>query len=51
VLEAAQSRPVTPRYNDVSDVIRTQTNAVLAGSETPQDAAAQMQARLRRVLH
>jgi len=51
VLEAAQSRPVTPRYNDVSDVIRTQTNAVLAGSESPQDAAAQMQARLRRVLH
>jgi len=51
VLEAAQSRPVTPRYNDVSDVIRTQTNAVLAGSESPQDAAAQMQARLQRVLH
>ncbi len=51
VLEGAKSRPVTPRYNDVSDVIRTQTNAVLAGSESPQDAAAQMQARLRRVLH
>jgi multiple sugar transport system substrate-binding protein len=51
VVEAAKSRPVTPRYNDVSDVIRTQTNAVLAGSESPQDAAAQMQARLRRVLH
>ena len=35
VVEAAKSRPVTPRYNDVSDTIRTQTNAVLAGSETP----------------
>ncbi|HTW70864.1 MAG TPA: ABC transporter substrate-binding protein, partial [Acetobacteraceae bacterium] len=50
VVEAAKSRPVTPYYNDVSNVIRTQTNAVLAGSETPQDAAAQMEARLTRVL-
>ncbi|HEY1932603.1 MAG TPA: ABC transporter substrate-binding protein [Acetobacteraceae bacterium] len=50
VVEAAKSRPVTPRYNDVSDTIRTQTNAVLAGSETPDAAAAQMQARLQRVL-
>lgn len=50
VVEAAKSRPVTPRYNDVSDVIRTQTNAVLAGAETPDAAAAQMQARLQRVL-
>jgi multiple sugar transport system substrate-binding protein len=51
VVETAKSRPVTPRYNDVSDTIRTQTNAVLAGSETPDDAATQMEARLRRVLH
>jgi multiple sugar transport system substrate-binding protein len=50
VVEAAKARPVTPRYNDVSDVIRTQTNAVLSGSETPEQAAAQMEARLRRVL-
>ena len=50
VVETAKSRPVTPRYNDVSDTIRTQTNAVLAGSETPEEAAAQMEARLRRVL-
>jgi len=51
VVETAKSRPVTPRYNDVSDTIRTQTNAVLAGSEAPEDAATQMEARLRRVLH
>ena len=50
VVEHAKSRPVTPYYNDVSNVIRTQTNAVLAGSETPEAAAAQMEARLRRVL-
>ena len=51
VVTAAKARPVTPRYNDVSDTIRTQTNAVLAGSESPEDAATQMEARLRRVLH
>ena len=50
VVEQAKSRPVTPYYNDVSNVIRTQTNAVLAGSETPEQAADQMEARLRRVL-
>jgi trehalose/maltose transport system substrate-binding protein len=51
VVNTARARPVTPRYNDVSDTIRTQTNAVLAGSETPDDAATQMEARLKRVLH
>lgn len=50
VVEGAKSRPVTPQYNDVSNVIRTQTNAVLAGAETPDQAANQMEARLRRVL-
>ena len=50
VVTAAKSRPVTARYNEVSDIIRTQTNAVLAGSVTAADAATQMEARLRRVL-
>ncbi len=50
VVEAAKSRPVTPRYNEVSDVIRTQTNAVLAGAVTADEAATQMEARLKRVL-
>jgi multiple sugar transport system substrate-binding protein len=50
VVTAAKSRPVTPRYNEVSDIIRTQTNAVLAGAVTAADAATQMEARLRRVL-
>lgn len=50
VVTAAKSRPVTPRYNEVSDIIRTQTNAVLAGSVSAEDAATQMEARLRRVL-
>jgi multiple sugar transport system substrate-binding protein len=50
VVETAKSRPVTPRYNEVSEIIRTNVNAVLAGVTTPEDAASQMQARLRRVL-
>jgi multiple sugar transport system substrate-binding protein len=51
VVETAKARPVTPRYDEVSNTIRTQTNAVLAGSETPEEAVNQMEARLRRVLH
>jgi multiple sugar transport system substrate-binding protein len=50
-VETAKARPVTPRYDEVSNTIRTQTNAVLAGSETPEEAVNQMEARLRRVLH
>lgn len=50
VVEGARSRPVTPRYNEVSEIIRTTTNAVLAGSMSTDDAVAQMEARLRRVL-
>jgi multiple sugar transport system substrate-binding protein len=50
VVNSAHARPVTPRYNEVSDIIRTQTNAVLAGAATAADAATQMEARLRRVL-
>ncbi len=35
VVETAKPRPVTPRYNEVSEVIRTTVNAVLAGVTTP----------------
>jgi multiple sugar transport system substrate-binding protein len=50
VVETAKTRPVTPRYNEVSDIIRTTVNAVLAGTATPQQGADQMEGRLRRVL-
>ena len=50
VVETAKARPVTPRYNEVSEIIRTTVNAVLAGTVTPADAATQMEGRLRRVL-
>jgi multiple sugar transport system substrate-binding protein len=50
VVETAKSRPVTPRYNEVSEIVRTTVNAVLAGTVTPEQAADQMEGRLRRVL-
>lgn len=50
VVETAKTRPVTPRYNEVSDIIRTTVNAVLAGTMTPEQGAEQMEGRLRRVL-
>lgn len=50
VVETAKPRPVTPRYNEVSEVIRTTVNAVLAGVTTPEDGAAQIEARLKRIL-
>ncbi|WP_279483379.1 ABC transporter substrate-binding protein [Aureimonas sp. SK2] len=50
VVETARARPVTPRYNEVSEIIRTTVNSVLAGVKTPEDGAAEMESRLRRVL-
>jgi multiple sugar transport system substrate-binding protein len=50
VVETAKARPVTPRYNEVSDIIRTTVNSVLAGQSTPEEGAGQMEGRLRRVL-
>lgn len=49
-LAETRSRPVTPRYAEVSDIIRTNVNAVLAGVKTPEVALADMQSRLQRVL-
>jgi multiple sugar transport system substrate-binding protein len=49
-METAKPRPVTPRYNEVSDVVRTTVNAVLAGSMSPEEGADLIQARLARVL-
>ncbi|RIX99535.1 ABC transporter substrate-binding protein [Aureimonas flava] len=50
VVETARARPVTPRYNEVSEIIRTTVNSVLAGVKSPEDGAAEMESRLRRVL-
>ena len=50
VVETARPRPVTPRYNEVSEVVRTTVNAVLAGVMTPEQGADQIEARLKRIL-
>lgn len=50
VVETARSRPVSARYNEISEIIRTTFNAVMAGAMTPEDGAAQMESRLRRVM-
>jgi multiple sugar transport system substrate-binding protein len=49
-LEAARARPATPRYGEVSDVLRTTTAAVLGRSRAPDQAVLDIQSRLRRVL-
>lgn len=50
VVETAMPRPTSPRYNEISDVIRSSVNAVVAGAVTPESAAAQMESRLRRAM-
>jgi multiple sugar transport system substrate-binding protein len=50
VVRHARSRPVTARYGEVSDALRSATNAVLARSRQPQDAVADVQSRLERVM-
>jgi multiple sugar transport system substrate-binding protein len=46
VLKAAKSRPVSPRYTEVSEIIRTNMNAFLAGTKTGDAALADMTSRL-----
>ncbi len=50
VVDSARARPVTPQYSEVSEIIRSTVNAVLAGTKTPELGAAEIGARLRRVL-
>jgi multiple sugar transport system substrate-binding protein len=50
VVETAKPRPVTPRYNEVSEVIRTTVNAVMAGVSTPEEGADLIESRLSRIL-
>jgi multiple sugar transport system substrate-binding protein len=50
VVESARARPKSARYPEVSETIRTNVNAVLAGVKEPKDAIAEMQSRLARTL-
>lgn len=46
VVQAARSRPVSPRYTEVSEIIRTNMNAFLAGTKTAEQALGEMTTRL-----
>ncbi len=50
VVESGRARPKSPRYPEVSETIRTNVNAVLAGVKEPKEAIAEMQSRLARIL-
>jgi multiple sugar transport system substrate-binding protein len=50
VVQTARARPVTPRYNEVSEVIRTNMNAFLSGTKTQDAALSDMQNRLSTIL-
>lgn len=50
VVLTARSRPVSARYNEVSDIIRSNMNAFLAGTRTADQALADMNQRLTRVI-
>ncbi len=49
VVLAAKSRPVTARYSEVSEIIRTNMNAFLAGTKTDAAALADMNTRLGQI--
>lgn len=50
IMQTAHARPVTPRYNETSYVIRTTVNAVLAGITTPTTGAAEIGSGLKRTM-
>jgi multiple sugar transport system substrate-binding protein len=50
VVKSARPRPVTPMYRPVSDALRFNLNAVMAGAKTPQQALDEVEHRVRRAL-
>jgi multiple sugar transport system substrate-binding protein len=50
VVRTARARPVSPRYPEVSDIIRTNVNAFLAGTKTAEQALGDMNGRLPRAM-
>lgn len=50
VVAFGRSRPMSERYGEVSDVLRTVTSAVLARTVKPEDGVAQIENRLKRVM-
>jgi multiple sugar transport system substrate-binding protein len=50
VIETAQPRPITPMYRPISDAIRFNINAVLAGAREPAVALDEIEHRIKRAL-
>jgi multiple sugar transport system substrate-binding protein len=50
VVQAARGRPMSDRYGEVSDAIRTTGNAILARTVKPADGVAEIENKLRRVM-
>ena len=50
VVQAARGRPMSDRYGEVSDAIRTTTNAMLARTVKPADGIVEIENKLRRVM-
>ncbi|WP_088278879.1 ABC transporter substrate-binding protein [Ideonella sp. A 288] len=50
VMVFGRSRPMSERYGEVSDTIRTTTSAVLARTKKPEDGVGEIESRLQRVM-
>jgi multiple sugar transport system substrate-binding protein len=50
VVGFGRSRPMSDRYGEVSDAIRTTTSAVLARTKKPDEGVEEIESRLRRVM-
>ena len=50
VMVFGRSRPMSARYGEVSDAVRTTTSAVLARTKKPEDGVAEIESRLSRVM-
>jgi multiple sugar transport system substrate-binding protein len=50
VVETARPRPVTPMYRPISDALRLNTNAVMAGARKPDAALNEIEHRIKRAL-
>lgn len=50
VVIAGQARPISDRYGEVSDVVRTTTSAVLARTKKSDEGVAEIESRLARVM-
>lgn len=49
-LQAARARPIHPRFAEISDILRPNISAALAGTKTPEAALAEINARLALIL-